>query len=57
MFKDNSYIQSMIPNYWIFVYYFLSPFRIFVKKDEKDGGDLYEERCTIGSKTKEKKND
>jgi len=60
MFENNKYINSIVTNYWTFLYYFLYPFRFFMKKDEteeKNGGDLYEERCTVGGNRRKDKNE
>lgn len=58
---NDKYIDQ-ITKFWILLYRLFSPFKIFwsgsTLKEDKDGGDVYEERCTVGGSNRSKdKND
>jgi hypothetical protein len=56
---DNQKINQLA-KFWILSHRLVTPFKIlfgYFDSNDKDGGDIYEERCTIGGTSRKNKND
>lgn len=53
---DNKNINQIV-NFWMYIFYLFAPFKMLWNQntEKKDGGDLYEDRCTVGASIRKNK--